>query len=347
MKKRSATFTLQHLLLGILCVLVVSFLARFAMVSFASPSRMIAVAQEPTPTPTIDDELTTTIPSEAQTPIEEVTPEENQSIDALAFPTVDIPNAPTKFSKIDFPVVMYHFVEKRDKINTHKAIIRKQANSYKSYIDYTKKDGVRATLDRDPATFEKDLQLLQKYGFTSYFIKEIPLLFQGKIALQKKSIALTFDDGYRDFYENAFPLLKKYKMKATLYVVYDYIGKEGFVTEDDIRDMVQSGFIEIGSHTLGHVDLNKTPDAIAKKEIFLSKSKLEEITGISVLSFAYPYGIITTNAQRFAREAGYVAAVTTAQGRVQSASREYLITRLRPGSLTEDTIKKNFSNVKK
>jgi peptidoglycan/xylan/chitin deacetylase (PgdA/CDA1 family) len=347
MKKHHPSITLQHLLLSFLCIFVVSLLTRFAIVSSASPSKMIAVAQEPTPIPTTEEGLITTIPTGKQTPTEEITPEENQSIDALAFPTVDLPHLPTKFNTIDFPVVMYHFVETQNKINNHKAIIRKQTNSFTSYIDYSKKDSVRITLDRDPAAFEKDLQLLQKYGFTSYFVKEIPLLLQGKISLQKKSIALTFDDGYRDFYENAFPLLKKYKMKATLYVVYNYIGKAGFVTADDIRDMVQSGFIEIGSHTLSHVDLNKTPEAIARKELFLSKSKLEEISGTSVLSFAYPYGIVTANAQRFAREAGYVAAVTTAQGRVQSANREYLITRLRPGSLTEDTIKKNFLNVKK
>ena len=113
--------------------------------------------------------------------------------------------------------------------------------------------------------------------------------------MPKCSLALTFDDGYEDFYTDAYPLLKKYNLKGTLYVIINRLDTPGYVTKGQVKEMADSGLVEIGSHTFNHPDLRtkRLKDAIF--EIKYSRRELKKISGRDVPTFAYPYGYFNLN----------------------------------------------------
>ncbi len=226
---------------------------------------------------------------------------------------------------VKLPIIMYHYVE---------------------YVK-DENDLIRKKLDINPYLFEGHLRSLHNADYITYFIKDIPDILGGNIENAKKTIFLTFDDGYEDFYTVVFPLLKKYQMKATIYIIYDFIGRKGFLTEKEIRELIESGLIEIGSHTLDHVYLKQAPESVIRKQIIESKKKFEERFGIEIKTFAYPYGAFTKEAIDIVKEAGYTAAVSVIPGMQQSKENLLYLSRVRPGIFTPETIIKVLENYKK
>ena len=215
-----------------------------------------------------------------------------------------------KITSIDLPILMYH------------------------YVEFVKDPGdtIRKSLDINPFVFERQLKRMKENSLVTYFVRDIPDIFNGKIKDGgKNKIILTFDDGYEDFYTDAFPLLKKYQAKATIYIIYDFIGRRGFLNEKEIKELVASGLIEIGSHTLDHSYLKTASQSIAKKQIFDSKALLEKMFNIHVETFAYPYGAYNQNIVKLVTDAGYKAAVTVARGTKQSDNNIFGLYRLRAG----------------
>jgi len=227
--------------------------------------------------------------------------------------------------KVKIPVIMYHYVEYVKDIN----------------------DIIRKRLDINPALFEGHLKSLKEANYKTYFVKDIPDILDGKINYSTKSAVLTFDDGYEDFYTVAFPILKKYQMKATMYIVYDFIGRKGFMNEQEIKELLASGLVELGSHTLDHLYLKLMPESIARKQVIESKKKLEERFGIEVKTFAYPYGAFSEETVRLVKEAGYTAAVSVIPGMQQSKDNILYLNRVRPGIFTPQTIIRVMENYKK
>lgn len=226
---------------------------------------------------------------------------------------------------VKLPVIMYHYVEYVKDIN----------------------DVIRKKLDISPDLFEGHLRSLHNADYRTYFVKDIPDILGGKIEYSAKTVFLTFDDGYEDFYSVVFPLLKKYQMKATIYIIYDFIGRKGFLTEKEIQELIKSGLVEIGSHTLDHVYLKQAPESVMRKQIIESKKKLEERFGIEIKTFAYPYGAFTKEAIDMAKEAGYTAAVSVISGMLQSNDNLFYLSRVRPGIFTPQTIIKVIEGYKK
>lgn len=213
--------------------------------------------------------------------------------------------------RLRIPIVMYHYVE----------------------VVQNPRDRLRQKMDVQPSAFEAQLSDLVRRGYAFYFVKDLPALLRGDGKPAPRSIALTFDDGYEDFYADVFPLLKKYGAKATLYVMNDFLGKPGYVTEEQVKEIIKSGLVEIGSHTLDHADLRSLPAAEARRQIADNKRELEGKFGIPVETFAYPYGRYATSTPELVKEAGYTAAVTTRPGEDHSLSGVFLLTRERPGIL--------------
>jgi len=200
------------------------------------------------------------------------------------------------------------------------------------YIEYTpdKADLVRQQLTINPKIFEEQLATLKQAGYESYLMCDVPDILSGKLSISKKSIILTFDDGYKDFYTIAFPLLKKYNFKATAFIIYDTIGSPVYMDDAQIKELVASGLIEIGSHTLDHVYLTKMPLSLADRQITLSKSELEKKFKIKVSSFAYPYGAFSADIIKLVEQAGYACAVSVIPGKLQADENLYYLYRLRP-----------------
>ena len=135
-----------------------------------------------------------------------------------------------------------------------------------------------------------------------------------------KPVVITFDDGYMDNYTYAFPILKKYELKASIMLVTSYIGRTNewdqdsdtmaspLLGTDEIQEMARNG-ITYGSHTLTHRALTELDDDEAWKELVESKSALEALTGSEINVFCYPYGHSTPRLHDMVMRAGYSAAI--------------------------------------
>ncbi|MBI4426052.1 MAG: polysaccharide deacetylase family protein [Candidatus Kerfeldbacteria bacterium] len=121
--------------------------------------------------------------------------------------------------------------------------------------------------------------------------------------------SLNFDDGWKNFYTNALPLLQKAKVKATLYPVSGYVKerRKQFMTAALLRAVEAQGH-EIGAHTQYHVLLTKVTRQRADREIRQSRQDLEDLGVRSVTTFAYPYGVYSRRLRGVVRETGYSGA---------------------------------------
>lgn len=129
--------------------------------------------------------------------------------------------------------------------------------------------------------------------------------------IPQNPIMLTFDDGYKDFYINAYPILKKNNIKATVYIIYNLIDTTGYLTTDNILEM--KDLISFQSHTLSHADLKFLDKKEQEREIKESKEKIENLTGKKVISFSYPSSSYNDNVVQLAGKF-YDYAVTTKFG---------------------------------
>jgi len=159
-------------------------------------------------------------------------------------------------------------------------------------------------------------------------------VFDGTKELPVKPIILTFDDGYRDFYTDAYPILLKYRAKATVYVISGFIGFKNYMTKEQIREIAQNRLVEIGSHTVHHVSLKFAPIEEVQKELIESKNELSVLTGLPVISFAYPNGSYDDKAVNAVKEVGFKTAVATKPGVELDPGMRYFLVRIRTGGLS-------------
>lgn len=161
--------------------------------------------------------------------------------------------------------------------------------------------------------FEKHLQYLAKHRYEVLTMDELVEAKQNNKPLSRKTVCLTFDDGYADNYTEAFPLLKRYGFKATMFISSDHIGQPGYMDWDQIKSMQEYG-INIGSHTRRHKYLPELSQAELSDEIISSRTILQERLGLSVKHFSYPVGGFNQAIKEMVKQAGYLSAVSTNRG---------------------------------
>jgi len=177
------------------------------------------------------------------------------------------------------------------------------------------------------ADFENQMQYLSKV-YNPISLERIAQHIQNGTPLPSKAIAVTFDDGYQDNYENAYPILKKYNIPVTFFLTTSFIGTgkipmwdNGYYTSEKalmlswehVREMSDSG-ISFGSHTLSHPFLTRIPRKQAQREIHLSKDIIAQQIGKPVTIFSYPSGDFNSEIKGIVKETGYSAAVSTIPG---------------------------------
>lgn len=134
-----------------------------------------------------------------------------------------------------------------------------------------------------PRAFEKHIREIKAKGYT-------PITFNDIKSMEAidKPIIITFDDGYEDNYLNAYPILKKYGVRATVFLVVNYIGKPNYLSISQIRKM--QDIIDFQSHTMSHHRLTEMDQEKTRYEISQSKKCLETLLGKKIDVIAYPYG---------------------------------------------------------
>ena len=169
----------------------------------------------------------------------------------------------------------------------------------------------------------------------------IPIVPLSDIRDTPGAVAITFDDGFRNFFEHAFPVLQRYRFPATVFVVTGYCGGRNdwpsqplrpVIPKLDLMDWSEIGLIaeagiSLGSHTATHPRLNRLSEADVEIELCHSRAILEDRTGKAVDAFAYPYGDSTPAVRRaVARYFGY--ACSTELGFVSRGSDPFSLPRI-------------------
>jgi peptidoglycan/xylan/chitin deacetylase (PgdA/CDA1 family)/glycosyltransferase involved in cell wall biosynthesis len=198
---------------------------------------------------------------------------------------------------------------------------------YHRFIEHESEKGIHGTWMRLDM-FEKHLRLIKRLGFETLTPRDLlEKGFMHRFQPGKKFLMLTADDGYRDNLTRMLPLLEKYDMKATVFIVSDETHnrwdtdhptnpdtKVDLLTPDEIRALDHSGRVEIGGHTLSHAKLDELGPEAQRHEIVENKKQLEGILGHPMVSFAYPFGNLNESAKREAQAAGYAMAFATDSG---------------------------------
>ena len=201
------------------------------------------------------------------------------------------------------------------------------------YVEYVKDEGdtIRKSLNITPDTFDAEIKTLKDAGYEFITIRDLADALDDKITFAPKSVILTFDDGYRDFYTDVFPILKKYQVKAVAFVVPNFLGSPNNLDTWMLSEIAKSGLVEIGAHTMNHSYLTGLPLKRVKYEVMESKKYLEDRLGIKVSSFAYPYGAFDNTTIDVVKKAGFRAAVTTIPGTFTLDVNRFFLYRIRPG----------------
>ena len=199
-------------------------------------------------------------------------------------------------------------------------------------IDYVTSSTPAATkaLTVSPEDFRHQMRWLKRHGYHTITQRSLFNALMCGNDLPRKPIVVTFDDGYRDVYRYAAPVIDRFGMKAISYVITERISGDdpSFLKWKQVRRFEKFG-VEIGSHTVSHASLTSLSDAGALAELTRSRKKLENKLDHRVPWLAYPYGDYDSRIESLARKAGYRLAVTTDWGSLQSASRPFALKRLR------------------
>ena len=157
--------------------------------------------------------------------------------------------------------------------------------------------------------FQQQLDYLQQEGYTTISIRDFLRAKKGLFQLPEKPIILTFDDGYESNYTELLPILEERGLKATIFMVTNSIGKDNYLTWQQLKDLEKRG-IEIGSHTANHLPLTEMSLDEARDEVKLSKLLMEWNGMKTLYTLSYPNGKYTTDLEQMLKEEEYLAAVT-------------------------------------
>jgi peptidoglycan/xylan/chitin deacetylase (PgdA/CDA1 family) len=179
-----------------------------------------------------------------------------------------------------------------------------------------------------PATLEAELSWLKDHGFSSITFDDLARHLTRGDALPLKPVIISFDDDWEGQYTYALPLLKKYGFTATFYIWVVVVGRKHHMTWDEVKELDAAG-MQIGCHTLTHPFLQRIrSDETLRREIVVSKQRIEEHIGKPVTSFAYPFGQYNARVVSFVREAGFASARSTWPGVVHSSDGLFSLTSL-------------------
>lgn len=199
-----------------------------------------------------------------------------------------------------------------------------------------------------PEIFRRQMNALRSEGYRGVDLQTGIHALKNGFAKNKKLAAITFDDGYRDFYTNAFAILREFGFTATMYLPTAFIGTEtrtfksrACLTWSEVKELRSAG-IHFGSHTVNHPKLAGLDWPHIKTELADSKKEIENQLGGAADAFAYPFAFPETRRDFAARfretlvECGYTSCCTTRVGRARPGDDLFQLKRLPANSGDDD-----------
>jgi peptidoglycan/xylan/chitin deacetylase (PgdA/CDA1 family) len=174
--------------------------------------------------------------------------------------------------------------------------------------------------------FERHMAFLRACCYQVVSLTDAVRALKGEIDPGSHSVAVTFDDGYVNFAEQALPVLEKYQIPATVYAVAGMAGGQSDWLYDDnltpaplmnveqMRTVQKSGLVTIGSHAISHPRLTRIPADVMADEVVRSRRILENALQTPVEHICYPYGDHNVDVIDVARAAGYISGTTIVKG---------------------------------
>lgn len=206
------------------------------------------------------------------------------------------PEEDQSFASVTVPILLYHHIS--DTIDTQYNV--------------------------QPETFAAQMKWLHDNGYQTVTIADVASAIRKNKSLPNRPVVITFDDGYLDVYQNAYPVMQEYDYVATFYIIANTVDTRKNLSTKKLLNLIQSGW-EIGSHSMTHADLNENDQW--ETEIVGSKNLLEEKLGVKIETFAYPYGLAKPSVIAYTIDSGYIAAVGLGSSVIQDGNSLYYLSR--------------------
>lgn len=192
----------------------------------------------------------------------------------------------------------------------------------------------------DPKIFAYQMKFFADNNYNAVGPDKVIAYMTKKEKMPPRTVMITADDGLVSFYDNAYPVLKKYNLPATVFVVTSHIGKPGYLDWSQLREMSDSGLVTIGSHTKSHPWLPSASVDEEKlyNELAVSKDILEKGLGKKVDYLCYPSGAFNDAVREAAKKYGYKGAFTTNPTRRSDINDIYAIRRLKMSSSSKSPL---------
>jgi peptidoglycan/xylan/chitin deacetylase (PgdA/CDA1 family) len=179
-----------------------------------------------------------------------------------------------------------------------------------------------------PSLFTAQMRVLHGAGWGTITAAELASSLQHGSAVPARTFVVTIDDGWRDGYTDAWPVLETFGYRATYYVIGKRIGARGFLSPGELQTLAAAG-MEIGDHTFDHHALPSLPDFVRRFEITAAADRIAQVVGQAPVTFCYPDGRSSLDVESQVAQAGFGLALTTQPGARQSWSTRYALPRLR------------------
>lgn len=215
------------------------------------------------------------------------------------------------------PALLYHQIISKEKVDSGELV-----NHERVYVAYD-------------SSFAEQMEYLHRHGYTTITLDDLVAFQEGRRPLPSKPIIVTFDDGFMSNYLYAFPILKRYAMKATIFVTPDresqnfkkYAHIDAPLSPEQTLEMSENG-ISIESHGMTHRYLTELAPDVTRWELEESKKALERTTKKPVRFLAVPSGAYNRFVKRLAKECGYDAVFCMLKGSNNKGSDRYALRRL-------------------
>ena len=166
-------------------------------------------------------------------------------------------------------------------------------------------------MQTDKETFEKQINGLLKLGYKVISYEDLVKYKNGEIPINKHTCLVDFDDGYEGNYKIALDIIKKYNIPVSIYVIDNCVGKEGYMSWEQIKELDETGLVTINTHGKEHYNFDQKETNEAVQDVEYAHSQIEEHLGKKQIKvFTYPCGLTKEETRKELENAGFIQNLT-------------------------------------